>query len=418
MQSDLPPQPKRQFLPALPRNVWAATLTSFLTDISSEMIFNLLPLFLANVLGASTAIIGLIEGIAETTSSLLKGFSGWLSDKWGSRKGLTTTGYALSTAAKPFLYLASSWAGVLLVRFADRVGKGIRTSPRDALIADSVDAHQRGAAFGLHRAGDTAGALIGIVIALVVVLAMQAQATTLSRETFQTLILISIVPAALAVLVMLVGVRETRRKRSGDSSVSLRLGDLNPDYRLFLGIMALFTLGNSADAFLILRAQERGLSVAGVLIMLIAFNLIYSVFASPLGSLSDRIGRKRLLIGGWLVYSAIYLGFGAATTALHIALLYGLYGLYYAAVEGTAKAYVADLVLPEQRGSAYGYFNATVGLMALPASLLAGILWQGVGTWAGFGASAPFIAGAALALLAAILLLTRMRGDSQPAATG
>ena len=398
--------PPRRSFRSLPRNVWATTLTSLLTDISSEMIFNLLPLFLANVLGASTALIGLIEGIAETTSSLLKGVSGWLSDKWGARKGLAVAGYSLSAVAKPFLYLATSWAGVLVVRFADRIGKGIRNSPRDALIADSVSAEQRGAAFGLHRAGDTAGALIGMVIALAVVLATQAQAVELSRETFQTLILISILPAALAVVVLIVGVREVRKVRASEDGVRLK-GALNPDFRYFLGVIALFTLGNSSDAFLILRAQERGLNVAGVLGMLISFNLIYSVFSAPLGALSDRIGRRRLLIGGWLVYGAIYLGFAVAQTAAHIWIVYALYGLYYAATEGTAKALVADLIPPEQRGTAYGYYNMVVGLMALPASLLAGVLWQGVGGWGGFGASAPFIAGAALALLAAGLLTAR-----------
>lgn len=405
--------PPRPSLKSIPRNVWAATLTSLLTDISSEMIFNLMPLFLANVLGASTALIGLIEGIAETTSSLLKGVSGWLSDKWGSRKGLTVAGYTISAVAKPFLYLATSWAGVLVVRFADRIGKGIRNSPRDALIADSVGAEQRGIAFGLHRAGDTAGALVGMVIALAVVLATQSQAVELSRETFQTLILISIIPAVLAVIVLIVGVRETRKQRSAQVGVRLSLGALNPKFRYFLLVVALFTLGNSSDAFLILRAQERGLTVAGVLAMLISFNLIYSVLSGPLGALSDRIGRRRLLVSGWLVYAAIYLGFAVAQTAAHIWIVYALYGVYYAATEGTAKALVADLIPLEQRGTAYGYYNATVGLMALPASLLAGVLWQGVGGWAGFGASAPFIAGAALALLAAGLLVLPFRVQKQ-----
>jgi MFS family permease len=409
--SESPASPRRSFR-SLPRNVWAATLTSLLTDISSEMIFNLLPLFLANVLGASTAIIGLIEDVAETTSSLLKGVSGWLSDKWGSRKGLTVAGYSLSTAAKPFLYLASSWVGVLAVRFVDRVGKGIRNSPRDALIADSVSAEQRGIAFGLHRAGDTLGALIGMVIALVVVLATQAQALELSRETFHLLILISIVPAVLAVVVLVVGVREARKPRAQGEGARLTLSALNPDFRYFLLVVGVFTLGNSSDAFLILRAQERGLNVAGVLGMLISFNLLYTLFSAPLGALSDRIGRKRLLIGGWLLYGVIYLLFALAQTAAHIWILYALYGLYYAATEGTAKALVADLIPPEQRGTAYGYYNATVGLMALPASLLAGLLWQGVGSWAGFGASAPFIVGAGLALLAT-LLATRF-GNTAP----
>lgn len=388
-------------LRSLPRNVWIATITSFLTDISTEMIANLIPLFLANVLGVSTAVIGLIEGIAETTSSLLKAFSGWLSDKLHSRKWLTVSGYALSACAKPFLYFATSWTGVLAVRFVDRMGKGIRTAPRDALIADSSDAAHRGIAFGLHRAGDTAGAMVGMIIALGVVLATQAQALDLSRETFQTLVLIGIIPAFAAVAVLAIGAREVFIARPSPEKVRLNFGALNSDFKFFLLIIAIFTLGNSSDAFLILRAQERGLNVAGIMGMLITFNLIYALFSGPLGALSDRIGRKRLIIGGWLLYGLIYLCFAIATTAAQVWIIYGVYGLYYAAVEGTAKALVADLIPAEQRGAAYGYYNAIVGLMALPGSLLAGILWQGLGGWSGFGPSAPFLAGALLALTAA-----------------
>lgn len=397
-------------LKTLPRNVWVATLTSFLTDISSEMITNLIPLFLANVLGVSTAVIGLIEGIAETTSSVLKGFSGWLSDKVRGRKWLTVSGYALSALSKPFLYFATSWTGVLAVRFADRAGKGIRTSPRDALIAGSIDERHRGIAFGLHRAGDTSGAVVGLVIALLVVLAIQSQALDISRETFQTLVLIGIIPAFLAVIVLAVGAKEIPFKPRAETT-RLSFSALNPDFKFFLLVVAIFTLGNSSDAFLVLRAQERGLNVAGVLGMLITFNLIYAVLSSPLGALSDRIGRKRLIIGGWLVYGLLYLGFAAAQTAWQIWMIYALYGLYYAAVEGTAKALVADLIPEEQRGTAYGFYNATVGLMALPASLMAGILWQGIGSWAGFGPSAPFIAGAVLALLSSVMLALRWRGQ-------
>jgi MFS family permease len=395
----------------IPRNVWAATLTSLLNDISSDMILNLVPLFLANVLGVSTAVIGLIDGIAETTASLLKGYFGVLSDKLGKRKVLAVSGYALSAVAKPILYFATTWVGVLAVRFTDRVGKGIRTAPRDALIADSLEENQRGIAFGLHRAGDTAGAMIGLIVALLVVLGLQSQALDLNRETFQTLVLLSLIPGFLSVLVLAFGAREVTVKRpegkSGQPLLSLRA--LNPDFRFFLVVIAIFTLGNSSDSFLILRAQERGLSVAGVMAMLITFNLIYTIAAGPLGALSDRIGRYRLIVGGWLVYALLYLGFAAATEAWHIWLIFAFYGLYYGAVEGTAKALVADLIPPEQRGTAYGYYNAVIGLMALPASLLAGVLWQGVGDWAGFGPSAPFLAGSGLALLAVVLLAGRYR---------
>lgn len=388
---------------SLPRNVWIATATSFLTDVSSEMLLNLVPLFLANVLGASTAIIGLIEGLAETTSALLKATSGWLSDKIRGRKWLAVTGYALSAVTKPLFYFAATWPMVLLIRFIDRAGKGIRTAPRDALIADSIDANRRGVAFGLHRAGDTAGAALGLVIALLIVLATGAGALTLSRETFQTLALISAVPAVIAVMVLAFGAREVRLPAHKPGQAQANASILNGRFRYFLLVMALFTLGNSSDAFLILRAQERGLNVAGILGMLISFNLIYAVAAGPLGALSDRVGRRRLLLGGWIVYGLIYIGFALAQDAAQIWLLYALYGLYYAATEGAAKAYVADLIPPESRGTAYGAFNATVGLMAFPASLLAGMLWQGAFGWTGFGPAAPFIGGAVLSLAAVIL---------------
>ncbi len=398
---------ERTGLRALPRNVWVVTATSFLTDISSEMVFNLLPLFLANVLGVKTNVIGLIEGVAETTASLLKVFSGWLSDRLRQRKNLTVLGYSLSTLMKPLLYFVTSWPGVLVVRFADRVGKGIRTAPRDALIADSIEPRHRGLAFGLHRAGDTLGAMVGLIIALVVVLGTQSGAVTLSREAFQTIVLISIVPAALAVLVLALGARDVPVTATSARPPELSLRGMPPAFRRFLLIVTLFTLGNSADAFLILRAQERGLSVAGVLGMLVTFNLVYALISGPAGALSDRVGRRRLILIGWTAYSLIYLGFALMTEAWQAWALYALYGLYYGTFEGAAKAYVADLVPAEQRGTAYGVYNAAVGLMALPASVIAGVLWQGVGGWAGFGAGAPFVFGAVLALVALALLIFR-----------
>lgn len=409
------PAEPRSLLKSLPRNVWVMTITSFLTDVSSEMIFNLLPLFLSSVLGVQTSIIGLIEGIAETTSSLLKVFSGWYSDKLGSRKGLTVFGYGLSTLAKPFLYLTTGWFGVLLVRFADRVGKGVRTAPRDALIADSIDEKNRGLAFGLHRAGDTLGAVVGLGLALVIVAATQREEIALERSTFQTLVLISFIPALLAVLVLAFGAREVKKTGSSAAPPRLSLSGFSPSFKAFLGIVALFTLGNSSDAFLILRAQERGLSITDLLGMLIAFNLVYALIAGPAGALSDRLGRKRLILVGWAIYALIYFGFSVASEAWHIWALYIAYGVYYGVFDGTAKALVADLVPQTQRGTAYGIYNAVIGLVALPASLIAGILWQGVGSWMGFGASAPFLFGALLSL-AAMLLLVRWTATAAPKA--
>jgi MFS family permease len=387
----------------LPRNVWAVGLTSFFMDVSSEMVTNILPLFLANVLGVQTSIIGLIEGTAETTASLLKLFSGWLSDKLGGRKWLAVAGYGLSAVSKPFFYIASTWELIAGVRWADRVGKGIRTAPRDALVADSVTKETRGLAFGFHRAMDTAGAMVGLIIAVVVVWMAQKNALNLTKSTFQTIVLISLLPALLAVLSLMIGARDVMVKGQR-AAPKFSLRNLGRPFNMFLVIVSIFTLGNSSDAFLVLRAQNIGMTVTGVLIMLVMFNLIYSLISTPAGSLSDRIGRRRLIIGGWLVYAAIYLGFALAQAAWQIWVLYVIYGLYYGMAYGTANALVADLVPESLRGTAYGTYNAVIGLLAFPASLIAGLLWQGAGTWKGFGPSAPFLFGATLALTAALLM--------------
>jgi MFS family permease len=398
---------RKSGLASLPRNVWVVTLTSFLTDISSEMLTNLLPLFLFNVLGAKTNVIGLIEGTAETTASVLKVFSGWLSDRLGQRKWLAVGGYALSAFSKPFLFFANSWGWVLGVRFGDRLGKGLRTAPRDALVADSIDEKQRGLAFGLHRAGDTAGAVVGLLVALGVVWFVQRADLTLERSTFHTLVLFSIIPAALAVIGLALGARETPipAERRAARAPSFSLAAFDARFKFFLFIVVLFTLGNSSDAFLILRAQAAGLPVLGVLGMMITFNAVYTLVSGPAGALSDRVGRRRLIVGGWAVYGLIYLGFARVTVGWQAWALMAVYGIYYGLTEGVAKALVADLVPAEKRGTAYGLFNAAIGLTAFPASFIAGILWQGAFGWNGFGPGAPFYFGAVMALLACALLV-------------
>lgn len=390
-------------------NIWVITATSFPTDISSEMLVYLIPLFLANVLGVRTAVIGLIDGVAETTASLLKIYSGALSDRLGQRKWLAVLGYGISTVAKPFLFFANSWGWVMGVRFGDRVGKGIRNPPRDALVAASTDQNQRGLAFGLHRAGDTAGAFIGIGVAALIIWFTQANSNLLAPETFRLAVLVSIVPAVLAVVVLAAGAKEITVAGQRSEAMRLSLSGMDSKFKTFLFIVVLFTLGNSSDSFIILRAQERGLSVLQTMFMLMTFTAIYTILSGPLGALSDRVGRRKLIIGGWLAYGLVYLGFALAGAGWHIWLLFGLYGIYYAATEGVAKALVADLVPDSQRGSAYGLFNAAIGITALPASLLAGLLWQGAGQWAGFGPSAPFYFGASLALLASVLLWRRVK---------
>jgi MFS family permease len=391
-------------LRTLPRNVWAVSLTSFLTDISSEMVINILPLFLSNVLGVRTNIIGLIEGVAEATASLLKVFSGWLSDRLRARKWLAVAGYGLSSLAKPLFYFANSWGMVAGVRWADRVGKGIRTAPRDALVADSIDERRRGLAFGFHRAADTGGAVVGLLIALGVVWLAQAGSMELDRPTFQTVVLISLVPAFLAVLSLALGAEDVPVSE-GRERPRISFRGLGKRFAVFMLIVGVFDLGNSSDAFLVLRAQERGLSVIGVLGMLVTFNLVYTLVSTPAGSLSDRIGRRRVIVGGWLVYAAIYLGFALAGAGWHVWVLYAIYGVYYGLTYGTTKAMVADVVPEKLRGTAYGTYNAVLGILDLPASLIAGVLWQGFGAWEGFGPSAPFFFGGAMALVAAVLMV-------------
>jgi len=396
----------------LPRNVWAVSLTSFFMDISSEMVINILPLFLSNVLGVGTDVIGLIEGVAEATASLLKVFSGWLSDRLRARKWLAVAGYSISALVKPFFYFADAWTTVLAVRWADRVGKGIRTAPRDALVADSIDESQRGLAFGFHRAADTGGAMLGLLIALGVVWTTQSASLELGRHTFQIVVLASLIPAVLAVLALALGAKDvpitSRRERP-----IITLKGLGRPFLTFMVIVGLFDLGNSSDAFLILRAQERGLNVLGILGMLVMFNAVYTLVSTPAGSLSDRVGRRKVIVGGWLAYAAIYTGFAGAGAGWHVWVLYALYGVYYGLTYGTTKAMVADIVPAELRGTAYGTYNAVLGLLDFPASLIAGLLWQGVGRWQGLGPSAPFLFGAALSLTAALLMIWWKRPSSQ-----
>ncbi len=390
--------PKSTSIKSLPRNVWAVGVTSFLMDVSSEMVIYILPLFLANVLGVQTSIIGLIEGIAEATASLVKLISGWLSDKSGGRKWIAVTGYAFSALTKPFFLFASTWVIVAAVRWIDRIGKGIRTAPRDALVADSVSEKNRGLAFGFHRAMDTAGAMLGLLIALFVVWLTQQSSLTLSRITFQYIVIISIIPAILAVLTLAIGAKDVQVE-GARKPPHFTLKGLGRPFSIFLVIVSFFYLGNSSDAFLVLRAQNLGVPVTGILLMLVSFNLVYSIVSTPAGSLSDRIGRRKLIIGGWLVYALIYFGFGLSQLSWQVWLLFVIYGIYYGMAYGTANALVADLVPEHLRGTAYGTYHAVIGILAFPASLIAGLLWQYISP------SAPFYFGSAMALIASLLML-------------
>jgi len=379
------------------RNVIALGLVSFLTDISSEVSLTFLPLFLSEVLGTASALIGVIEGLAESTATLLKLFSGWLSDRLGRRKVLTLLGYGLSALSKPFLYLADAWGPVLVIRFADRVGKGVRTAPRDALVADSAAEEGRGRAFGLHRALDTAGAVWGTGIIAIVVYLSQQMGAALNRSTYQRLVLWGILPGFLALLILALFVREVR-PAAPNGRLRLSLRGFDRRFYIFLIALVLFTLGNSSDAFLLLRARTLGLTTLQVALMVVAFNIVYSLLSMPAGSLSDRVGRRRVILIGWTAYGLIYLGFALAGNGLQMGVLYILYGLYYAAFEGTSRALVADIVPDSaRRGTAYGVYHLAVGITAFPASVLAGLLWDL------FSPAAAFYFGAGMALLAAVV---------------
>lgn len=381
-------------------NVFFLGLVSFLTDISSEMIFTLLPLFLFNVLGVGPAIIGLIEGVGEATATTLRVGSGWLSDRLGRRKRLTAVGYSLSTLAKPFLYFATTWGVVLGVRFTDRLGKAVRTAPRDALVADSSPVAERGKSFGFHRGLDSYGAVFGLAIAAVVVFLSQRGALELARETYQTLVLVSILPAALAVLLLLLFVTEPRRvPPTPGYTGAAPISPLTPPFKLFLGVMVLFTLGRVADAFIVLRAQTLGLSPFHILLVLIAFNLVYANLSFLAGVLSDRLGRRGVLAMGWASFGLIYLGLALATAPWQVIGLIVVYGVAYGSTEGVGRALVADMVGTEKRGTAYGLYHGVVGLAALPAALIVGWLWQAVSPQAAFLFAASLMGLATLSLL-------------------
>lgn len=378
-------------------------ITSFLTDLSSEIIYPLVPLFLTSVLGAPFAVVGLIEGVAESTASLLKVFSGQLSDRIPRRRPLVVGGYSISAVAKPLMAAAFSWPAVLALRFGDRVGKGVRTAPRDALIADSAAVEARGRAFGFHRAMDTAGAALGALLALA--------AIGLLGERFRLIFLLSAVPAALGVASLFL-VREHRHRTKAREHPWRSLPALDRRYKAFLLAAAVFALGNSTDAFLILRARDLGLSAFVTVLAYVVFNLVYASLSMPAGSLSDRIGRRRLLVGGFLLFAVVYLGLALARSPAVVWPLFALYGGYMAMTEGVGKAYVSDLSRADSRGGALGLFQTVTGIVTFFSSLIAGLLWDLAGP------RAPFAFGAATGLAAALMLAATVRGARGPEPAG
>jgi MFS family permease len=388
----------------LPRNVFAIGLVSLLNDASSEIIYPLLPIFLANSLGASARAIGTIEGLAESVASLLKLFAGYLSDRLAKRKLLVVAGYSVASLARPLLAFAQTWTQVLAIRLTDRVGKGIRTAPRDAMIADTVRVEQRGLAFGFHRAMDHAGAVIGPLIGYVLVILFVANAKSPTTREFSRIFLVASVPALIAVLVAIFLMRESPQHSSGDNQVKkLSLRGFDSNFKRFLVVLALFTLSNSSDSFLILRAMDAGVSVALVPLLWAAHHATKVLSSLLGGDLSDRLGRKRLIVSGWILYAAVYAGFAYATNQASLWVLFLVYGIYFGLAEGAEKALVADLVRPEQRGTAYGLYNLAFGITVFPASFLMGTIWD----WK--GPTVAFLLSACMGATAAMLLLIFVR---------
>jgi MFS family permease len=401
----------------LPRNVVAISVVSLLNDASSEIIYPMLPAFLALTLGASPKAIGIVEGVAESVSSLLKLFSGYFSDRTGRRKGLVVFGYGLASVVRPLLALTTSWPQVLAVRFTDRVGKGMRSAPRDAMIADAAPAAERGLAFGFHRAMDHGGAVLGPLIGLAALWLVAANPLTPSASDYTTIFLLASVPALLAMLVLVFAVRETSAGAAAPAAsvpagtpaapgrgVRLSLRGFDSNFKRFLVLVAVFTLSNSTDAFLIRRAQMAGVSTGqGTLLLWSALHMSKVLSSVVGGDLSDRVGRKTLIVSGWLLYAAVYLGFSRVSTPGGAWALFLVYGVYFGLAEGAEKALVADLVRPEQRGTAYGLYNLAFGVTVLPASLLMGALWD----WR--GPATAFVVSAGLGATAALLLALTVR---------
>lgn len=373
----------------LPRTVIALAAVSFLTDLSSEMIYPLLPVFLASTLGAGALAVGVIEGAAESVAALLKLVSGWWSDRLPRRKPLVLAGYTLASIARPLIGVAQSVAQVLALRVADRVGKGIRGAPRDALIADAIDPSQRGLAYGFHRAADHGGAVVGPLVAFALLAWWGA--------SLRLVFLLAAIPAALAVVTIVWGVKETSRAHPAVAHApDLRRGGLGRTFWWYLAVLLVFTLGNSTDAFLLLRAADLGVPVALAPVLWAMLHVVKSASNVPGGALSDRLGRRPLIIGGWVLYALVYVGFALASEPWHAWTLFAVYGVYFGMTEGVEKAFVADLVRADVRGAAFGWYNLAIGVGALPASLIFGAVWEAVGP------AAAFLLGASLAVVAAL----------------
>ena len=385
-------------------NVFALSLVSLLNDTSSDIIYPLLPAFLALTLGASPFAIGLIEGFAESVAAFLKLFSGYLSDKFDSRKLPVFLGYSLASIVRPLLAFVGSWQQVLLVRVTDRIGKGIRGAPRDAIIAASVPEEKRGLAFGFNRAADHLGAVIGPIIAFFLLSYYAADTNHPTAQEYQQVFLFASVPVVLGLFVIVFFVKENKEVKSETvvsvTPIKLSLKEFDGNFKRLLIVVALFTLSNSTDAFLLLRAEQAGIKPAVLPLLWMALHFSKVISSLVFGDLSDKVGRKTLIFVGWILYALVYAGFAFVSADWQAWTLFLVYGLYFGLTEGAEKALVADLVPKEKRGTAYGFYNLAFSVTVFPASLIFGAIWTS------FGAETAFLTSAFISICAAAMLLT------------
>lgn len=373
-------------------NVFYIGLMSFFGGLSQDMFVPILPLYLVNVLGFSKEFIGLTEGILTSASSIFRFVAGWLSDKLGKQKPIVFVGYFLSMISRPLLAFVTSGIGILGLRFTDGVGKGVKDSPKDVLIAGSTESTNRGKGFGIARMLDTFGSVAGPLLLFLLLYIFRD-----SVLKYHYILLFCAVPLLFTLSILIFKVKEVSSKKEENKTITKK-EKLPIKFYIFLAIISFFTLGNSSDAFLILRAQNVGVTLLAIPLVYALFNFVYASASVPLGSLSDRIGREKVILLGWFAYAISYLGFAFVTSSLGVWIIFGFYGLYYATTEGVAKAFVADMVPSSRRGTAYGIYNMTVGLISLPASIIAGFLWDKINP------AAPFYFGSIIAVVAAILL--------------
>ncbi|HAE41511.1 MAG TPA: MFS transporter [Clostridiales bacterium] len=380
-------------------NVFFLGLVSFFADISSEMVYPIIPLYLTSVFGATPALIGVIEGIAESIASLLKVFSGYITDKYNKKKPIAFLGYATGLIYKVALIAASSWGGILGARVIDRIGKGIRTAPRDVMVCESADSDRMGTAFGIHKALDMAGSAIGILIAYLLLSSAEGV------FDYKKLFFISIIPALLSLAIFpLIKEKKEQRIIKEREPFWKNVKKLDGQLKLYLFVAFLFTLGNSSNAFLLLRAKSVGFNDTSVILLYFIYNITASLLAIPLGKRSDQVGRKRLLVSGYIVFALVYIGYAFAYNKTFMIALFVLYGVYTAMIAGVERAFIAEISPQELKGTMLGLHSTIVGLALFPASTIAGFLWTS------FGAEIPFVFGACLSLAAAFVLVVLMKG--------